>query len=169
VLNPDGVAVEPGVIGTIHIRPPASVRFEYFKDPGKTTSAYRGDYFTLGDLGYLDSDGYLFVSGRTAEVIISGGVNIYPAEVDEVLLSHEAVADVATVGVPNEEWGEEVKSVVMLRDGFAPSDDLAAELIDHCRSRLAHYKCPRSIDFVDELPREDTGKIYRRLVRDKYL
>jgi long-chain acyl-CoA synthetase len=169
VLDAEGTPVEPGVIGTIYIRPPAPVRFEYFKDPGKTSSAYRGDYFTLGDLGYLSEDGYLFVSGRTADVIISGGVNIYPAEVDEALLSHPAVADAATVGVPNEEWGEEVKSVVMLRDGVSPTDDLATELIEYCRARLAHYKCPRSVDFVNQLPREDTGKIYRRLVRDRYL
>jgi long-chain acyl-CoA synthetase len=169
VLNDEGVPVQPGVVGTIYIRPAAPVRFEYFNDVVKTASAYRGDYFTLGDLGYFDKDGYLFVSGRTADVIISGGVNIYPAEVDEVLSSHPAVADSATVGIPNDEWGEEVKSVVMLREGFISSPDLADELIEFCRSHLAHYKCPRTVDFVDQLPREDTGKIYRRLVRDRYL
>ena len=116
----------------------------------------------------MDEDGYLFLSGRTAELIISGGVNIYPAEIDAVLLEHPAVEDVACVGVPDDEWGEAVKAVVELRPGFDASDELASELIEFTRARLAHFKCPRSIDFTDDLPRFETGKIYRRLVRDRY-
>jgi long-chain acyl-CoA synthetase len=116
----------------------------------------------------MDEDEYLFLTGRSAELIISGGVNIYPAEVDAVLLEHPAVCDVATIGVPNDEWGEEVKAVVEVRDGFAADDTLATELLAFCRERLAHFKCPRSVDFADELPRFETGKIYRRLVRDRY-
>jgi len=110
----------------------------------------------------------LFLTGRSAEVIISGGVNVYPAEIDAVLLEHPAVADVATVGVPNEEWGEEVKAVVQPKPEAAGGPALAAELLAFARSRLAAFKCPRSIDFADELPRLPTGKIVRRLVRDPY-
>ena len=101
-------------------------------------------------------------------MIISGGVNVYPAEVDAALLEHPAVADVATVGVPSDEWGEEVKAVVLLAEGHAPSDAIAAELLAHVRARLAHFKCPRSVDFSNDLPRLPTGKIVRRLVRDRY-
>ncbi len=160
----------PGEVGDVYFKAPEVGRFEYFKDSGKTSSAYSPDgaFFTLRDMGYYDDDGYLFLTGRTAELIISGGVNIYPAEVDAVLLMHPAVADVAAVGVPNEEWGEEVKGVVLPKDASAAGERLAGELLEFCRTRLAHYKCPRSIDFVEDLPRHDTGKIYRRLVREPY-
>jgi long-chain acyl-CoA synthetase len=168
ILDERGEPVPTGEVGTVYFRAPERGRFEYFKAPDKTAGAYRDDLFTLGDMGYLDDDGYLFLTGRSAELIISGGVNIYPAEIDAALVTHPAIADVATIGVPNAEWGEEVKAVVQLRDGIVPSDDLARELVEHCRSRLARFKCPRTVDFVDELPRHDTGKIYRRLVRDTY-
>jgi long-chain acyl-CoA synthetase len=168
VWGDDGKPLPPGEIGTLYIKAPSVGRFEYFKDGEKTRDAYAGDFFTLRDMGYFDEDGYLFLTGRTAELIISGGVNIYPAEVDAALLMHPAVDDVATVGAPNEEWGEEVRSVVQLKPGFAPGEALADELIQHCRARLAHYKCPRVVDFDDELPRHETGKIYRRLVRERY-
>ncbi len=168
VWDNDGNKCPPGEIGTVYIKAPERGRFEYYKDPDKTASAYKGNYFTLGDMGYFDEDGDLFLTGRTAELIISGGVNIYPAEVDAVLLQHPAVDDVATVGAPNEDWGEEVRSVVQLKDGIEASDELATELMEFARERLAHYKCPRSIDWDTALPRHDTGKIYRRLVRDRY-
>jgi long-chain acyl-CoA synthetase len=168
VLGDDGRELPPGAVGTVYIRAPGSGRFEYFKAPEKTRGAYRGDHFTLGDHGYLDEDGYLFLTGRSAELIISGGVNVYPAEVDAVLLMHPAVADVATVGVPDEEWGESVLSVVLLQPAFAPSEELAAELRQHCRAHLAHYKCPRRVEFTDELPRLPSGKIQRHRVRARY-
>jgi long-chain acyl-CoA synthetase len=168
VRGANGTPLPPGEVGRVYIKAPEVGRFEYFKDPEKTVSAYQGDYFTLRDMGYFDEEGYLFLTGRTAELIIAGGVNIYPAEVDAALLEHPAVRDVATVGVPNEEWGEEVKAVVQVAAGHLASDALADELIEHCRGRLAHFKCPRSVDFVEELPRADSGKIYRRRVRDLY-
>jgi long-chain acyl-CoA synthetase len=169
VLDEAGEDTPRGEIGTVYFKASATGRFEYFKAPEKTASVYRGDFFTMGDLGRIDQDGYLFLTGRSAELILSGGVNIYPAEVDAVLLQHAAVADAATIGVPNEEWGEEVKAVVQLAEGTAPSDSLAAELIAYCREHLAHYKCPRSLDFEENLPRLDSGKIQRGKVRDRYL
>ena len=163
-----GEPVAAGTVGTVYMKAPDKGAFVYFKDPDKTSRTYKGRWFTLGDMGYVDDDGYLFLTGRSAEVIISGGVNIYPAEVDAVLLMHPSVADVATVGVPNEEWGEEVKAVVEVKDGAEPSEVLADELLAFARDRLARYKCPRTVDFDDALPRHDTGKIYRRLVRERY-
>jgi long-chain acyl-CoA synthetase len=164
----DGNELPRGEVGLVYIRAPEAGRFEYFKDPDKTSSAYVGDYFTLGDVGYMDDDGYLFLTDRSANLIISGGVNIYPAEVDAVLLEHESVRDVATIGVPDPEWGESVLAVVQLQPGVEPSPALAQELLDFTRERLAHYKCPRAVDFVDALPREDTGKIFKRKLRDEY-
>jgi len=171
ILGPDRTELPRNEVGTVYLKAPATGRFAYYKDEDKTASSYLGDegYFTLGDHGYLDDDGYLFLTGRSAELIISGGVNIYPAEVDAVLLTHPAVGDVGVIGVPNPDWGEEVKAVVELKDGVTPSTDLAAELIEFCRERLAHYKCPRTIDFLDELPRHDNGKLYRKKLRELYV
>ena len=167
ILDDAGDEVAQGDIGTIYFKAPA-LRFEYFKDSEKTSSSYRGDYFTLDDMGYFDADGYLFLTGRSAEIIISGGVNIYPQETDDVLLKHPGVADVCTVGVPSEEWGEEVKSVVLLKDEVQQSDAIAEELKAFVRDALPAFKSPRSIDFVDELPRLPSGKIQRKLVRAPY-
>ncbi|MEO6122379.1 MAG: AMP-binding protein [Ilumatobacteraceae bacterium] len=169
IFDPDGEMLPPDVIGTVYMRAPASGRFRYFKDDAKTADSYIGDYFTLGDHGYLDSDGFLFLTGRSAELIISGGVNIYPAEIDAALLSHPAVADVGTIGIPNDEWGEEVMAVVQLDDRFSASDGLAAELIAHARQLVAAYKVPRRIVFVAELPRHDNGKLYRARLRAAYV
>ena len=168
ILDDNGNQVAVGEIGTIYMRAPDAGRFEYYKDGSKTGKSYKGDYFTLGDMGYFDEDGYLFLTGRTAELIISGGVNIYPQEVDSELHKHDAVLDVCTIGVPNDEWGEEVKSVVQLNPGIEPSDDLTDDLIAWAKERLANFKCPRSIDYVDELPRSEAGKIQRRVVRTPY-
>jgi long-chain acyl-CoA synthetase len=168
IQDESGEEVPGGDIGTVYFKAPRH-RFEYFKAPEKTASAYRGDYYTMGDLGRLDDEGYLFLTGRSAELIISGGVNIYPAEVDAVLLQHPAVGDAATVGVPNDEWGEEVRAVVELSAGIEVSAALEAELIAFCREHLAGYKCPRAVEFVTDLPRLDSGKIQRTKVRDRYL
>jgi long-chain acyl-CoA synthetase len=157
-----------GEVGLVFIKAPDVGRFEYYKDSDKTSSAYRGEYFTLGDVGYMDDDNYLYLTDRSANLVISGGVNIYPAEVDAVLVEHPAVRDVATIGVPDAEWGESVKAVVELQEGVEPSPELAQELLDFTREHLAHYKCPRSVDFVNALPREDTGKIFKRKLRDQY-
>ncbi len=168
ILDDDGNEVATGEIGTIYMRAPETGRFEYYKDKEKTGKSYIGDYFTLGDMGYFDEDGYLFLTGRSAELIISGGVNIYPQEVDSELLKHDAVLDVCTIGVPNDEWGEEVKSVVQLQPGLSPSKALTEELINWARERLANFKCPRSIDYVVELPRSAAGKVQRRTIRAPY-
>ena len=147
-----------------HARRPASTTS---RTPSKTDGSYRGDYFTLGDVGYIDADGYLFLTDRSANLIISGGVNIYPAEVDAVLLEHPAVGDAATIGVPDEEWGESVKSVVELqrrRRAVRRARRRADRVLP--RSHLAHFKCPRTVDFVDTLPRQDNGKIYKRRLKD---
>ena len=168
VLGDDGEPALPGEVGTVFLKAPPYGRFEYFKATDKTAGAYRGDHFTLGDVGYVDEDGWLFLTDRSANLIISGGVNVYPAEVDGVLLAHPVVADVATIGIPHPEWGEEVKAVVELKPGVDGTSLLADELIEFCRARLAHYKCPRSVDFVDRLPREDNGKIYKRKLREQY-
>ncbi|MDJ0785716.1 MAG: AMP-binding protein [Myxococcota bacterium] len=169
LVSEAGEDVAEGEIGTVYFKAPQVGRFEYFKAREKTASAYLDDHFTMGDMGYVDEDGYLFLTGRSAELILSGGVNVYPAEVDAALLMHDAVADVCTVGIPDEEWGEEVRSVVQPAAGVEPSDALAAELLAHARAHLAGYKCPRRIDFADDLPRLDSGKIQRRKVRDRYL
>jgi len=163
-----GGALPVGATGLVYIRAPKVGRFEYFKDPGKTASSYRGEYFTLGDIGHVDEDGYLYLTDRSADVIISGGVNVYPAEIDAVLLEHPAVGDAAVIGEPDPEWGERVLAVVELQPRHDRSAELAAVLIEHCRAHLAGYKCPHRVDFVDELPRQDNGKIYRRLLRDRY-
>lgn len=167
ILDDDGRQLATGEVGTIYFKAPA-LRFEYFKDTEKTSGSYRGDYFTLGDMGYFDEDGYLFLTGRSAETIISGGVNIYPQETDDVLLKHPAVADVCTVGVPNDEWGEEVKSIVQLKSDVQASDETAADLIAFVREHLPHFKAPKTVDFVDDLPRLPSGKIQRKMVRAPY-
>ncbi len=168
IRDDEGKPQPPGTPGTIYLKAPDEGRFEYYKDPDKTRRSYADDRFTLGDIGYLDVDGDLFLCDRSDDVIISGGVNIYPAEVDAVLVSHPAVIDAATIGAPNVEWGEEVVSVVELTAGAQVSASLRDELLAHCRKRLARFKCPRRIDFSDQLPRQESGKIYRRLLRDHY-
>jgi long-chain acyl-CoA synthetase len=168
VLDEAGQPLPPREAGLIYMKAPASGRFNYYKDTSKTDRAYRGDYYTLGDVGYLDEDGYLYLTDRSAHLIISGGVNIYPAEAEGVLFAHPAVADVGVIGVPDSEWGEAVKAVVIPQSGYTPSPQLAAELIDYCRQHLAHFKCPRSVDFVGELPRLDNGKLYKHKLRELY-
>jgi len=144
--------------------------FEYFKDPDKTQEARSqdGTMSTVGDVGYVDQDGYVYLTDRRAFMIISGGVNIYPQECENLLITHPQVADAAVFGVPNTDLGEEVKAVVQPMPGIRPTADFADELIAFCRQHLAHIKCPRSVDFEEELPRLPTGKLYKRLLRDRY-
>jgi long-chain acyl-CoA synthetase len=143
---------------------------EYFKDPVKTAEARSrdGTMSTVGDVGYVDKDGYVYLTDRRTFMIISGGVNIYPQECENLLITHPDVADAAVFGVPNADLGEEVKAVVQPMPGIRPTAAFAEELIAFCRERLAHIKCPRSIDFEEELPRLPTGKLYKRLLRDRY-
>jgi len=123
---------------------------------------------TVGDVGYVDADGYVYLTDRRTFMIISGGVNIYPQECENLLITHPDVADVAVFGVPNEDLGEEVKAVVQPMPSVRPSAEFAQELIAFCRQHLAHIKCPRSVDFEEELPELPTGKLYKRLLRDRY-
>jgi len=168
ILDESGRELAAGEVGQVYLKAPEAGRFQYYKDQRKTDKAYRDQYFTLGDLGYLDDEGYLFLTDRSANLIISGGVNIYPAEVEAVLLTHPAIADVGVIGVPNSEWGEEVKAVATLQRGWEKTPQLTTELIEYCRGRLAHFKCPRSVDFVDDLPRHDNGKLYKHKLRESY-
>ena len=167
-LDDEGKDVPRGHRGGIYTRLPVETAFSYYKDPTKTEAARVDGYFTLGDVGYLDEDGYLFLTGRNAETIISGGVNIYPQEVDNVLIQHPAVADSATIGAPHDEWGEQVKAVVVLQPDHTPSPELAAQLLAFARAGLPSFKVPRSVDFVDSLPRSEAGKIQRNKVRAPY-
>ena len=167
ILDDDGNELPAGEIGQVYLKSDGP-GFEYRDDPELTASVHRGDAFTIGDVGYLDDDGYLFLCDRAKDMIISGGVNIYPAEVEGVLSAHPAVGDVAVIGVPDDEWGEQVKAIVELTAGVTPSDALGDEMIDFCRARLAAFKCPRSVEFRDHLPRTEAGKLYKRLLRDEY-
>jgi long-chain acyl-CoA synthetase len=142
--------------------------FEYHKDKDKTEKARLGNYFTVGDIGYLDEDGYLFLNDRKNDMIISGGVNIYPAEIESTLITHPKVGDVAVFGIPHEDWGEEVKAVVEPIPGALPGDALTDEILAWAKDKLAKYKTPKSIDYVAEMPRDPNGKLYKRKLRDPY-
>jgi long-chain acyl-CoA synthetase len=161
ILDEAGAPCPPGADGFVYIKP-TSPNFEYFRDPDKTASVKMGHLHTLGDIGHVDEAGYLFLRGRRSDLIISGGVNIYPAEVEDALLSSPDVHDAAVVGVPDDEWGESVKALVIPAPGVAPGDELRERLMAHCRNRLAGFKCPRIIEFRDSLPRTSAGKMYKR-------
>jgi long-chain acyl-CoA synthetase len=143
--------------------------FEYFKDPAKTASVSneRG-WRSLGDMGYVDADGYMYLTDRSTFMIVSGGVNIYPQEAENLLVMHPKLVDAAVFGVPNDEFGEEVKAVVQPVDGVPAGPELEAELIEYCRAHLARYKCPRTVEFDPELPRDPNGKLYKRRIRERY-
>jgi len=171
ILDEEGREIEtPRREGAIYFEAPPdpAARFRYYKDDKKTEGTYRGDLFTIGDIGYLDEEGYLYLTDRQSNMIISGGVNIYPQETESHLITHPKVHEVAVIGVPNAELGEEVKAVVVPSPGAEPGPALAAELIEFCRAGIAHYKCPRSVDFVEDPPRTETGKMQKRKLRDRY-
>jgi long-chain acyl-CoA synthetase len=167
IVGENGEELPPGQSGVVYFA--GGRTFEYHNDPEKTASISNDKgWRTLGDIGYLDEDGYLYLTDRQAHMIISGGVNIYPQEAENVLASHPAVTDVAVIGVPDPEMGEAVRAVVQVTNPSAASPQLEAELLEYCRRELATYKCPRRVDFVDELPRDDNGKLYKRLLRERY-
>jgi long-chain acyl-CoA synthetase len=167
ILDESGQELPQGEVGTIYMGSPLG-EFEYYKDKEKTAKARQGNLFTVGDVGYFDKDGWLFISDRKTDMIISGGVNIYPAEIEAVLHQHPKVADVAVFGVPDDDWGESVKAIVEPLPGVSASPELAEEILIYCREKLASYKVPRSVEFRDSLPRLTTGKLYKRLLRDEY-
>lgn len=169
ILAEDGSGLPPGDIGQVFITSLTDADISYIGEPEKTASVHRGHkQFTLGDMGWLDEDGYLFLADRRSDMIVSGGVNVYPAETEAALLAHPAVEDVGVFGVPDPEWGQQVRAAVQLRTGHVASDELERQLIDWLRERVAHYKVPRSIDFHETLPRFPNGKLHRRVLRDPF-
>ena len=167
VLDDNGDDLPVGEPGLVYLRMGAST-FEYHKDMEKTLAARARGMFTVGDIGYLDADGYLYLCDRKGDMIITGGVNVYPAEIESELSCHPAVADVAVFGIPHDEWGEEIKAVVQPAEGVAPGPALSEELLAFLSGRIARFKLPRTIDYVAELPRDPNGKLYKRRLRDPY-
>jgi long-chain acyl-CoA synthetase len=168
ILDDDGNEVPPGTVGTVWFA--GATNFTYYRDPVKTAESRdeTGQVSTVGDVGYVDEEGYLYLTDRKTFMVVSGGVNVYPQEAENLLVTHPKVLDAAVIGVPNEDLGEEVKAVVQPVEGVAGDADLEHELLAFCREHLAHFKCPRSVDFEAELPRLPTGKLYKRLLRDRY-
>ena len=167
VLDDDGNELPPGQIGTVYMKM-GDIQFEYHGDEEKTKKTWRDGFFTVGDAGELDEDGWLFLRDRKSDMIISGGVNIYPAEIEGELLTHPKVGDAAVFGIPDDDWGEQIKAVVEPASGVEAGPELEQELIGHLQDRIAKYKIPKSVDFVAELPRDPNGKLYKRKLRDPY-
>jgi long-chain acyl-CoA synthetase len=167
ILDDAGEPCPTGEPGTVWMKM-GQASFEYYKDKQKTKKNRRGEFFTVGDVGYLDEEGYLFLCDRKSDMIISGGVNIYPAEIESVLLTHPKVGDVAVFGIPHEDWGEEIKAVIEPAPGAQAGPALAEEILAFSREKLAKFKLPRSVDFIDEMPRDPNGKLYKRKLRDPY-
>ncbi|MDG1661840.1 MAG: AMP-binding protein [Pseudomonadales bacterium] len=166
IVDEDGSELPNGEVGLVYFENP-QLNFQYHNDPQKTQSVILGEnWATYGDLGYIDDENYLYLVDRRTDLIISGGVNIYPSEIENTLLEHDAVMDVAVVGGADPEWGEQVVAVVETHDG-ASDDALALNLMEHCRQRIAPYKCPRAVDFR-KLPRTETGKLQRRVLKAAY-
>lgn len=168
ILDDDMNELPTGEVGTIYMFMMAGQEFEYYKDKEKTEKNRFDNYFTVGDVGYLDEDGFLFLSDRKIDMIISGGVNIYPAEIEATLISAPGVADVAVFGIPHEDWGEEVKAVVELQDDVEADDAALQAIVDYAAENLARYKQPKTVDFIDAMPRDASGKLYKRKLRYPY-
>ncbi|MDF1856587.1 acyl-CoA synthetase [Pseudooceanicola sp.] len=167
ICDPEGRDLPAGEVGTIFFE--GGAQFEYHNDPVKTAeSRHPNGWSTIGDVGYLDEDGFLFLTDRKSFMIVSGGVNIYPQEVEALLLTHPQIDDAAVFGVPNDEFGEEVKAVIEVKPGVTADSALAADIIAFSRAHLSHVKCPRSVDFIDEMPRGDNGKLYKKVLRAPY-
>jgi acyl-CoA synthetase (AMP-forming)/AMP-acid ligase II len=167
ICSDDGEELPAGQTGTVWFS--GTRRFSYHNDPAKTAGAHNDKgWSTLGDMGHLDAEGYLYLADRRTDLILSGGVNIYPREIEDALALHPAVADIVVLGIPDEEMGQRVHAVVQPAVPGAGTPELASELIDFCRSRIAHYKAPRSVSFEDELPRLPSGKMLRRLLMDRH-
>jgi long-chain acyl-CoA synthetase len=172
ILDDEGNELPPGEVGRVFMRQ-GDDQVDYLHDPEKTAKSRVRDMMTVGDIGWVDEEGYLYLAGRTSEVIIVGGVNIYPTEVENVLLSHPAISDACVVGIPNEEYGEEIYAAVTARDssivdGTPASAQLAKEVLEYCYERIAKFKCPRTISFRTEIPRDPNGKMYRKKIRDPF-
>jgi fatty-acyl-CoA synthase len=168
VCDDDGNELESGEDGVVWFGGRGNT-FEYNNDPEKTRQTFNEKgWSTLWDVGHVDNDGYLYLTDRKLFMIVSGGVNIYPQEIEDVLVLHPAVTDVAVFGVPESEMGEEVKAVVQPAPGSIAGAELAAEILEFCRAHLSHYKCPRTVDFTDALPRGENGKLYKKALRDAY-
>jgi long-chain acyl-CoA synthetase len=167
VFDEEGNDMPVGEPGLVYLRMGVST-FDYYKDEEKTLASRARGMFTVGDIGYLDADDYLYLCDRGSDLIISGGVNIYPAEIESELACHPAVADVAVFGIPHDEWGEEIKAVVEPAAGATPGPEFTAELLAFLSGRVAKFKLPRTIDYVEELPRDPNGKLYKRRLRDPY-
>jgi long-chain acyl-CoA synthetase len=169
ITDDDGNVMATGEPGTVWMRMGAGRSFEYKGDDEKTKESHDDEgFFTVGDIGYLNDDGYLFLCDRKSDMIIAGGINIYPAEIEGCIQEHPQVADIAVFGIPDPEMGERVHAVVQPTAWDDAGPGLEQELLAYCRAHLSHYKCPQAVDFDRELPREQTGKLYKRLLRDRY-
>jgi long-chain acyl-CoA synthetase len=165
ILDDDGNELGPGEVGTVYAKPAAS-SFRYHNDHDKTAAAHRGDWFTVGDAGYLDADGYLYLTDRKSDMVISGGVNIYPREIEDALYQHPEVVDCAVLGLPDERWGEILYAVVQRTEGSTLD---AHGVVAYCREHLADYKRPRVVEFVEELPRDPNGKVRKPKLREQWV
>jgi fatty-acyl-CoA synthase len=169
ILDDDGNELPTREIGAVYFDGGEGNKFEYHNEPGKTSEAYNEKgWATTGDVGYVDEDNFLYLTDRKNFMIISGGVNIYPQEIENLLITHDKVADVAVFGIPNEEFGEEVKAVIEPMNWGDATDEVAIELMEWLRERLSSIKMPRSVDFKEKLPRMDNGKLYKRHLADEY-
>jgi len=169
LLDEKGMEVAAGEVGEIYTKQ-ACAFTEYWNDPEKTKEAFRGEYFSAGDLAYKDEDGFFYLVDRKQNMIITGGENVYPSEVENVVITHPAVKEVCVIGAPDEKWGESVKAIVVLDDDVEESEDVKKDILDFCRDKIAGYKRPKSIDFIafDDIPRTATGKVIYGALRDKY-